>query len=202
MASPTTPRVRLATPADHGRIVATLVEAFVGDPFFRALWPQDAAYRQAARSWFEADVRQLARRGTFWTTGDGRGVACGIAPRVGVAGPGEYDELQDLVDRTAGGIGARAMAVLEAADALAPDRPHWTCIYVAVQPAAQGRGIGRALVGPMLAAADRAGHPVQLASTNPRNLTFYDRLGFQTLGIVRPEPELPPVWSLWREPEP
>jgi GNAT superfamily N-acetyltransferase len=201
------PGVRLATSADHHRFVDTLVAAFAADPFFRALWPGDALYRDAAREWFELDVAQLAARGSLWSTDDDAGIAVGIPPGVDVAGPGEYDELQALVDRTAGPVGARAMATLEAADALAAERaglgrPHWTCVYVAVRPERQGRGLGRALLGPMLDAADRQGDPTTLASTNPRNLTFYERLGFRTLAIVQPEPELPRVWSLWREPEP
>jgi len=199
--------VRLATTADRGQAVDTLLEAFAADPFFRALWPGEALYRDAARAWFELDLAQLFARGSLWSTADGAGIAVGVPPGVDVAGPGEWDELQALVDRTAGAVGARAMAALEAADAVAAgaaglDRRHWTCVYVAVRPDRQGRGIGRALLAPMLDAADRQGDPTQLASTNPRNLTFYERLGFRTLAIVQPDPELPRVWSLWREPQP
>jgi GNAT superfamily N-acetyltransferase len=194
--------IRRATTADRARIVDCLVDAFTGDPFFRTLWPDDRGYRTAAREWFTADVRQLADHGAFWLTGDGTGVTCWVAPEADVAAPGEFDELQAIVDRTAGGRGAGAMAVLEAADDTAPDRPCWMCIYVAVRPGHQGRGLGGRLVAPRLAEADLASRPVHLASTNPRNLTFYERLGFRTLAVVQPVAALPPVWSLWREPGP
>jgi GNAT superfamily N-acetyltransferase len=94
------------------------------------------------------------------------------------------------------------MGALEAADGTAPDRPHRTCVYVAVRPAAQGRGLGRALMEARLAEADASGRPAHLATTNPRTLTLYERLGFRTLAVVQPDPALPPLWSLWREPRP
>jgi GNAT superfamily N-acetyltransferase len=123
-----------------------------------------------------------------------------VPPDADVAGPGEFGELQAIVDRTAGPVGAAAMAALEAADATAPDRPHWTCVYVAVRPGAQARGLGGRLVADRLAEADRTGHPIHLVTTNPRTLSFYGRLEFRTREVVRPVDALPPIWSLWREP--
>ncbi len=192
--------IRPATAADRDAIVDCLVASFAGDPFFRALWPAEAIYREAALEWFAADVRQLVAHGSFWLTGDRSGVTCWVPPDAQVAGPGEFDELQAIVDRTAGQLATGAMAALEAADADVPDRPCWTCVYVAVRPAAQGHGLGGRLVAPHLARADRDGVAVCLASTNPRNLTFYERLGFRTLAVVQPHLALPPIWSLWREP--
>jgi hypothetical protein len=42
--------------------------------------------------------------------------------------------------------------------------------------------------------------PGEFVTTNPRTLSFYGRLGFRTLEVVRPVAALPPIWSLWREP--
>lgn len=207
--------ILLASAADDATIVDCLVDAFARDPFFRTLWPDDDRYCAAAEEWFAADVRQLHAHGSFWIAADGSAVTCWVPPDADVADLGEFGELQAIVDRTAGDRGAGAMAVLEAADATAAgatragttragptsaeERP-WTCVYVAVRDAAQGRGLGRRLALPHLARADRDELAVCLASTNPRNLTFYERLGFRTVTVVQPSPVLPPVWSLRREP--
>jgi predicted GNAT superfamily acetyltransferase len=67
---------------------------------------------------------------------------------------------------------------------------HPEAIYidrVVVEPAAQGRGIGRALYGALAAAAleagfDRLGCEVNLDPPNPESLAFHARLGFRPAG--------------------
>ncbi len=191
--------LRPATGSDDPAVVRILVEAFAGDPLFRALWPDPADYDAAAPEWFAADVDQLRRHGTFWLTEDGAGLACWV-DAAEVAGPGEFDELQAIVDRTAGPRGAGAMAALEAAESIVLPGDRRTCVYLAVRPAEQGRGIGGALLRAGLAPADRRGRPVHLVTANPRTLPFYERSGFRILAAVRPQAGLPPLWSLWRDP--
>ena len=54
----------------------------------------------------------------------------------------------------------------------------WYLSIVAVDPAAQGRGLGRQLLEPTIAEADRASVACYLETFSPRNVSFYERLGF------------------------
>ena len=58
--------------------------------------------------------------------------------------------------------------------------PVWYLSIVAVDPAAQGQGLGRQLLAPTLAEADRASALCYLETFSPRNFAFYERLGFVT----------------------
>lgn len=65
------------------------------------------------------------------------------------------------------------------ADYATPDVPHFACVYVAVQPQSQGRGVGEMLMRRTLQVCDADGFGAHLVSTNERNLSFYRRNGFE-----------------------
>ncbi len=60
------------------------------------------------------------------------------------------------------------------------DDDAWYLSIVAVDPEAHGRGLGRKLLQPTLAEADRFSATCYLETFSPRNLPFYERLGFAT----------------------
>jgi len=77
-----------------------------------------------------------------------------------------------------------ALASIMAARAAGLDDPHWTLQYIGVRPGRAGAGLGAAAVGPMLEVCDADGLPCGLVSTNPRNLSFYERLGFRVVAEI------------------
>lgn len=77
----------------------------------------------------------------------------------------------------------------------APKFPHWYLYTVAVDPSAQGQGIGGKLLDHGLA---RAGDtPIYLESTTEGSQKLYERKGFQPLGII-PSPIKAPEVGMWR----
>ena len=71
-------------------------------------------------------------------------------------------------------------------------------MVVGVAPAFQGQGYGRALLQPLLDQADREGVPVYLETAQPKNVSFYERLGFRVLEeAVEPSSGLT-VWAFRR----
>jgi GNAT superfamily N-acetyltransferase len=57
--------------------------------------------------------------------------------------------------------------------------PHWYLPLIGIDPRHQGRGLGSILLQKMLTTIDGSGTPVCLEATNPRNIPFYERHGFQ-----------------------
>jgi GNAT superfamily N-acetyltransferase len=82
-----------------------------------------------------------------------------------------------------------------------PPRPYWYLENVGVEPAMQGRGIGRRLLRPVLALADAAGQPCYLETQTERNVAWYRTLGFEVreAGIAFTAGG-PPNWTMLRHP--
>ena len=80
-----------------------------------------------------------------------------------------------------------------------PEPEHWYLGSIATEPAAQGRGLGSMLLQASLERVDGDGLPAYLESTNPRNVTFYERHGFRVTGVVE-LPDGPSLTTMWREP--
>lgn len=77
--------------------------------------------------------------------------------------------------------------------------PTGTCGHL-VAPAHQGRGIGGALLQPVLAQADRNRMRCYLETQHERNVAFYEKRGFQVQAQGRiPGPELE-LWIMTRDP--
>jgi ribosomal protein S18 acetylase RimI-like enzyme len=92
-----------------------------------------------------------------------------------------------------------ALAALGASAGSAPEVPHFACVYVAVLPAARGRGVGESLMRRTLEACDTDGFGAHLVSTNKRNLSFYRRLGFELTGELPVAGGAVTFRPMWRE---
>lgn len=100
------------------------------------------------------------------------------------------------------GLGAlrRGMALEAAMERRRPKTPHVYLFNIAVRQSAQGKGVGRTLLAPMLDACDRAGLPAYLENSKPRNHSFYVGHGFEHMEHFAPAPDAPPLEMMWREP--
>ncbi|MSQ10158.1 MAG: N-acetyltransferase [Dehalococcoidia bacterium] len=76
-------------------------------------------------------------------------------------------------------------AVLEQVGAGHPEVPHWYLPVIGVDPTRQGQGYGSALLDHSLQAVDSAHDTAYLESTNPRNVSLYERFGFQVVGTIQ-----------------
>ena len=81
-----------------------------------------------------------------------------------------------------------------------PHEPHHYLGILGVSPELQGRGIGSALMQPVLERCDRDGMPAYLEATTPRNRALYERHGFRVVLQVRWPDGGPPLWPMWRDP--
>ena len=91
----------------------------------------------------------------------------------------------------------RAVAAMEAAH---PSFPHAYLFTIGLRPRSQGKGLGKLLLAPVLAACDRAGLPAYLENSNPANQGFYRSHGFATTDMIKAEPGAPPLEAMLRQP--
>jgi GNAT superfamily N-acetyltransferase len=92
-------------------------------------------------------------------------------------------------------------AVIEQMARFHPAGGLWFLPLIGVDPVAQGRGLGSALLQHGLAACDRDGLPAYLEATNPRNRALYERHGFRVIEVIQAGSS-PPMWAMLREPRP
>jgi GNAT superfamily N-acetyltransferase len=77
--------------------------------------------------------------------------------------------------------------------------PHWYLELLATDPLVQGRGLGSALLAPVLDRCDREGLAAYTETQKEDNVSWYGRAGFRVAGEIR-LPDTPTVWCLRREP--
>ena len=80
-----------------------------------------------------------------------------------------------------------------------PD-PHWYLAGIGVDPSAQRRGIGTALLEPGVVAASRAELPAVLLTNNEANLPFYEHHGFVVVRNDETPKGGPQAWAMVKSP--
>jgi GNAT superfamily N-acetyltransferase len=75
--------------------------------------------------------------------------------------------------------------LLEACEAFTPNTPYWQLELLVVDPDHQGKGRGASLLAYGLQICDDQRTPVYLEFSNPGNLSFYRRHGFELLAEVQ-----------------
>ena len=81
------------------------------------------------------------------------------------------------------------------------EEPHWYLATLGTDPEVQGRGIGSALLRPVLEHCDAEGQPAYLESSKEKNLAFYSRHGFEVVKEVPLPGGGPTIWTMWRDPK-
>jgi GNAT superfamily N-acetyltransferase len=196
----TTAEVRKARPTDAAAVASALAAAFTDDPVFRWILPDDTARPAATRAFFDLVVEILAPHDDTWTTtagvtGAALWVPAGRAPMSDDRADRFAAELTELCAPHDG----RILELVALMDQLHPHEPHEYLWFVGVVPAAQGHGLGSALIAPVLQRADRAGHPAYLEATSPQNKALYERHGFRAAAPFAVAGG-PPMWPMWRDP--
>jgi ribosomal protein S18 acetylase RimI-like enzyme len=78
--------------------------------------------------------------------------------------------------------------------------PHWYLAGIGVEPSAQRRGVGAALLEPGVSAAAASRVPVVLLTNNEANLAFYESHGFAVVREGRTPENGPKAWAMVKSP--
>jgi ribosomal protein S18 acetylase RimI-like enzyme len=183
---------------EHARdvVLATVVLAFATDPLVRWIWPDAHAYLVNMPKLIDAFAGAAFVRGSAYATDDHAGAALWLPP--GVSPDGEA--MGALVQSTAPpSVLADLPEISEQMASYHPQEPHWYLPLIGVDPARQGQGYGAALMKHVVTAFDRDGALAYLESTNPRNISLYERHGFESLGRIQAGGS-PPIVPMVRRP--
>ena len=186
----------------------SLAAAFFDDPTSRFLLPREESRDRWLRLIHRAGLRHVLPEGhVYAVSGDEVTGVIGLVP------PGRYPlstasflrQFVPIILRlpTGGFPPGRAVRALQAQgmiERLHIKEPHWYVFVLGVCPERQGEGLGRALLDPALARADRDRLPTYLETTMERNLTFYGRFGFEVVQEVSMPGGGPPIWTMLRQP--
>ncbi|MEX5270249.1 GNAT family N-acetyltransferase [Kocuria sabuli] len=182
---------RPATAADLPRLADVLADAFHDYPWTN--WTVPARDRhQRIRTLQLLYLRHAGLpHGMVWTVPDRTAVAAFLPALLPPLPPAVLEQVTDA-------HGDRLEALMEAEELLAAHRPahDWVLATAGVAPTAQGHGLGKAVVNSGLEVIDGQGGTCLLETSDPRNLPFYQGLGFSVAAVVStPGPR---VWILTR----
>lgn len=175
------PEVAVVSSAHRQRAIRTILLGFSADPLMRWFWPDPNTYFEA-----ESTMDLLA----------GDGVDLGAALEVnGFSGvalwlPPGYELEDDPViaafqSSVAQDRQENLFQMFAAIDEYHPKYPHWYLSMIAIDPFCQGQGLGSALMKHAVARCDAEGLPAFLESSNPRNISLYERYGFEPMGQIQ-----------------
>lgn len=169
-------------------LTGALADAFADDPVQRWLFDGADDLGLSLARFFRFFVDEYFGLGhTYVLGGDGTAGGALWAPpdRNALHDPARIEALVAMVTADVGDDTIPRLGELARAAEYRPAEPHFYLGILGVAPRAQGTGTGGRLVEPVLETCDRTGVVAHLESSNPRNLGFYERLGFRATADYR-----------------
>ncbi len=190
--------VRLIGPDEVTTVAGALARSFHDDPIMEHLVPERHHVSRIAR-FFTVDLTVLQGRGEVHVMPGLEGAALWAAPDQWKMPVREIIRHTVPTARAFGTRAPRALRALSVMEAHHPEEPHWYLAVLGTDPVHQGKGIGSALLAPVLDRCDADGIGAYLESSKESNIGFYRRHGFAvTEEIVLPDG--PSAWGMWRDP--
>jgi ribosomal protein S18 acetylase RimI-like enzyme len=182
------------SPERESQVIHAMTLAFVRDPVMRWIYPEPEAYLTHFPGFTGAFGGPSFRSETAWLSDDLGGAAMWFPPGVSPDGEAVESHLNETVPpERIEALGA----TLGEMEAHHPDEPHWYLAVIGVDAAHQGKGLGASLMQEALARCDEAGLIAYLESSNPANISLYERHGFRVMAEIQ-HGDVPPVFPMLR----
>ena len=176
------PEVRSADTSLQASAISTIVLGFAADPMTRWVWPDSSEYLRMMPRFVKAFGGRAFEHGTADITAGARAAALWLPPGV-EPDDAEMDAVMEGAIRPE--IAEDIGAVLQGMAEHHPREPHWYLPLIAADPNWIGQGLGALLMKHALRRCDEQGVAAYLESSNPRNISFYQRHGFEIIGRIQ-----------------
>lgn len=176
------PAVKTVTTEEKARALDIFTLAFVDDPMLRWIFADGSTYlKHLGPAQLALGGRALAH-GTAHVLDDYSAASFWLPPGIGIdeEAMGALIESAVPADRQADLAG-----VAEQMGQYHPHEPHWYLAVLGVDVSRQGKGLGSVLMKHALQRVDAERLPAYLESSNPRNIPFYERHGFEVIGRIQ-----------------
>jgi hypothetical protein len=181
----------------------TLERAFQEYPLMVYACPEARPRARGVRALYTAILRDSMRHGEIYTSPGVEGVACWLPP--GVALPTLLREVRAGLLGLPLSFGWTAFRrLVEYGQWHAKlhheltSGPNWFLATIGVDPAAQGKGVGSALLEAVLVKADEQRLPCYLETHGEKSARLYERHGFETKRLFEVPQHPVPVWAMLR----
>jgi ribosomal protein S18 acetylase RimI-like enzyme len=197
--------VRRADRTDVPPLSRMLGRAFYHDPLMKWMVPDDHVRERALAGMFTTMTRHhfLAGGGVEVAMADGAVVAATLWDPLGRWKPTRQEELR-MTPGLLWALRTRARVVRDVDESVKrnhPNQPHWYLAVIGSDPTVRGAGFAQALLRSRLDRCDTENLPAYLESTNPDNVPYYQRFGFEVTGEIATPDGGPSLWAMWREPD-
>ena len=176
------PEVRSADAGLQASAISTIVLGFAADPMTRWVWPDSSEYLRMMPRFVKAFGGRAFEHGSADITAGARAAALWLPPGV-EPDDAEMDAAMEGAIRPE--IAEDIGAVLQGMAEHHPREPHWYLPLIAADPNWIGQGLGALLLKHALRRCDEQGVAAYLESSNPRNISFYQRHGFEIIGRIQ-----------------
>jgi ribosomal protein S18 acetylase RimI-like enzyme len=191
--------IRPLEPADHEDAAPIVTDALLHDPGWLPVGPKRAGHRRfVALRFHRAALTVVERYGgpSYGAFEGGKLAGVAITFAAGRYPPPRHTEARYVPAFLAAGPGpiVRGLRTARVQDSGHPEDEHVYLWFLAVDPAHQRAGIGRALLARVCNDAEA---PVYLDTSNPDNVPYYASDGFEEIGRAD-LPRQPPMWFMRR----
>ena len=191
-------QVHIVSPDAREVGLSTIVTAFAADPLLRWILPRADKYLNHSAGIFDGFGGVAFDAGTAYQVADFAGVALWVPPSHAQHHDNDDAEFSSSLTQLVVPEQMEEVAtVLTQMQSYHPDYDCWYLPLIGVDPGHQGRGLGAQLMKYALASCDEAGLPAYLESSNPANISLYERFGFEVMGRIQTKTS-PPVHPMLR----
>jgi GNAT superfamily N-acetyltransferase len=194
--------IRTASLTDRSVVAGALASAFSEDPLFGWIVGPNASLEHRMRIFFNMFLKTNLRKPDHLVFVDEEGTGAAVWQPVGKWKVPTSDLVRGLpaMLRTFRLRTPTMMSALTAIEKMHPTEPHYYLEVLGTRKDRQSKGVGSSVINAVLERADEEGVPAYLESSNPRNIPFYARHGFEVREEISCGKGAPTVTAMWREP--
>ena len=179
-----------------------LARGFFDDPMLSFIFLERVNRLDALTAFFQVFLADTVRRGEVLIAPNEAGAIAWYPSDIQLFDDCFDEVLAELTEiiTTFGGLSAaeRFEQIGNQAEKFEPEQVHCEVMWIALIPEVRGKGIGRDLLSPVLNHANEQQVSCYLVSSNPQNISFYERQGFRQIFLIPTNSQLS-LTGMWRD---